>query len=90
MFGWDFSYSARIESVVNLLFVAAADWLKKLSSSDERFIVDSSDCCVCGDVVADDIDALKKLLNGSVESEPDDVNDVSINVGFESFVGVSN
>lgn len=37
----------------------------------------------------DETDALRKLLNGSVESEPEDVNDVSINVGFESFVGVS-
>lgn len=37
----------------------------------------------------DETDALKKLLNGSLESEPEDVKDVSINVGFESFVGVS-
>jgi len=40
-------------------------------------------------VVVEETDALKKLLNGSVESELEDVKDVSINVGFESFVGVS-
>lgn len=72
------------------LLVVAVGWLKKLSSSVERLTAKSADCCTGGDaVVVDDTDALRKLLNGSVESDPVDVNEVSISVGFESFVGVS-
>lgn len=84
-----FPYNAKIESVVSLFFVAVVGWLKKLSSSVERPAIGSVVCWTWGEVVVDETDALKKLLNGSVESEPEDVNDVSINVGFESFVGVS-
>lgn len=86
----DFPYKAKIESVVSLFFVAVVGWLKKFSSSEERPTIGSIFCWIWGDVVVvDETDALRKLLNGSVESEPEDVNDVSINVGFESFVGVS-
>lgn len=86
-----FPYKAKIESVVSLFLVAVVGWLKKFSSSEERPTIGSITCWTCGDdvVVVDENDALKKLLNGSAESEPEDVNDVSINVGFESFVGVS-
>lgn len=56
----------------------------------ERPAIGSTSCRALGEeVVVDETDALKKLLNGSVESELEDVNDVFINVGFESFVGVS-
>lgn len=86
----EFPYNAKIESVVSLFFEAAVGWLKKFSSSVERPTVRSIVAWTWGeDVVVDKTDALKKLLNGSDESEHDDVNDVSINVGFESFVGVS-
>lgn len=86
-----FPYNAKIESVVNLFFVVVVGWLKKFSSSVERPTVGSMVCWTLGgdNVVVEETDALKKLLNGSVESELDDVNDVFINVGFESFVGVS-
>lgn len=89
---WDdvFPYNAKIESVVSLFFAAVVGWLKKLSSSVERPTIGSTFCWIWGeDVVLEDTDALRKLLNGSVVSELEDVNDVSINVGFESFVGVS-
>lgn len=90
LFGDDvFPYNAKIESVVSLFFVAVG-WLKKFSSSVERPIIGSIVCWIWGEaVVVEETDALKKLLNGSVESELEDVKDVSINVGFESFVGVS-
>lgn len=82
-------YNAKIESVVSLFFVVVVGWLKKFSSSVER----PSGSIVCWtwgeDVWVDETEALKKLLNGSVESELEDVKDVSINVGFESLVGVS-
>lgn len=85
-----FPYNAKIESVVSLFFVAVVGWLKKFSSSVERPTIGSTIVCwTWGEVIVDEIDALKKLLNRSVESEPEDVNEVSINVGFESFVGVS-
>lgn len=85
-----FPYKAKIESVVSLFLVAVVGWLKKFSSSEERPTIGSITCWTWGeDVVVDENDALRKLLNGSAESEPEDVNDVSINVGFESFVGVS-
>lgn len=85
-----FPYNAKIESVVSLFFVAVVGWLKKFSSSVERPTIESTIVCwTWGEVVVDETDALRKLLNGSVESEPEDVNDVSINVGFESLVGVS-
>lgn len=91
LFGDDvFPYNAKIESVVSLFFVAVVGWLKKFSSSVERPNIGSIVCWIWGEeVVVEETDALKKLLNGSVESELEDVKDVSINVGFESFVGVS-
>lgn len=91
MFGDDvFPYKAKIESVVSLFFVAVVGWLKKFSSSVDRPIIGSIVGRTWGEaVVVDETDALRKLLNGSLESEPEDVNDVSINVGLESFVGVS-
>lgn len=85
-----FPYNAKMESVVSLFFGAVVGWLKKLFSSVERPIIESVVCWTWdGDDVVDETEALRKLLNGSVESEPEDVNEVSINVGFESFVGVS-
>lgn len=90
LFGDDvFPYNAKIESVVSLFFVAVVGWLKKFSSSVERPNIGSIVCWIWGEVVVEETDALKKLLNGSVESELEDVKDVSINVGFESLVGVS-
>lgn len=84
-----FPYNAKIESVVSLLFAVVVGWLKKLSSSVERPAIGSIVCWILGDVVVEETDALKKLLNGSEESELEDVNDEFIKVGFESLVGVS-
>lgn len=85
-----FPYNAKIESVVSLLFAfVVVGWLKKFSSSVERPTIGSIVCWVLGDVVVEETDALKKLLNGSEESELEDVNDAFIKVGFESLVGVS-